>query len=207
MFIERVKENFGVNEPIFTEEFLKLFPDYSRAQVFRFIKKSVEKGEINHFDKGVYYIPKKTFFGMSTISVESIIEKKYLLNESEIFGVYSGIKLLNDFSVTTQVPAVIEVVSNNESAKCREITIHGRRFILRRSRFKIDKDNASVYTILQLFNDFGKETKLNSFSKQILIDYMDENGITGKQLLDLSLKFPPRTTQNLIGSGLLNVIA
>lgn len=205
MFIERVKEKFGVNEPIFTEELIELFSDYSRVQVFRLIKKAKENGEIVQFDKGVYYMPRKTFFGMSTISVDSVIEKRYLWNENDVFGVYSGIKLLNAFSVTTQVPAVIEVVSNNESAKYREITIQGRRFILRRSRFKIDKENAAGYTILQLFSDFGKETKLNGLSKQILIDYMKEKGISGKQLLDLSLKFPPKTTQNLIGSGLFSL--
>ena len=40
MFIERLKEKFNTNEPIFTEEVLELFPDFSRAQVFRFIKKA-----------------------------------------------------------------------------------------------------------------------------------------------------------------------
>jgi len=204
MFAERLKEKFNTNEPIFTEEILGLFSDYSRAQIFRYIKKAKENGDIAQFDKGIYFIPKKTFFGVSTITADMVIEKKYLRNENKIFGVYSGIKLLNAFSVTTQMPAVVEIVTNNESAKYREIQVKNRCFILRRSRCMINKDNAAAYTILQLFSDFGKETKLNSFSRQILIDYMKEKGINGKQLLDLSLKFPPKTTQKLIGSGLLN---
>ena len=52
MFIERLSEKFNINEPIFTEEILGLFPEYSRPQIFRFIKKAEEK-------KGVF----KRLFG------------------------------------------------------------------------------------------------------------------------------------------------
>ena len=106
------------------------------------------------------------------------------------------------FSVTTQVPAVIEIVSNNESSKCRQITIKGRRFILRKSRFEINRENVYEYLILQLFNDFSNETKLNNTSRKKLLDYIKEKGITQKNLLDMALKFPARTTQKLIRSGL-----
>ena len=204
MFIERLNEKFNTNEPIFTEEILELFSDYSRAQVFRYINKAKIEGLIVQFDKGVYYLPTNTFFGISVISVDSVIEKKYLRNNHDVFGVYSGLRLLNAFSVTTQFPAVIEIVSNNESSKCRDITIQGRHFILRRPRFKIDKNNVAIYTILQLFSDFGKETILDELSKRILIDYINENGIDLKQLLEFSLKFPTKTTYNLLRSGLIN---
>jgi len=46
MFIERLSEKFNINEPIFTEEILGLFPEYSRAQVFRYIGKAKENKEI-----------------------------------------------------------------------------------------------------------------------------------------------------------------
>ena len=43
MFTERVKSSFATNEPIYTEEIIGLFPDYSRPQIFRFIKEAEEK--------------------------------------------------------------------------------------------------------------------------------------------------------------------
>ena len=43
MFAERVKSSFATNEPIYTEEIIGLFPDYSRPQIFRFIKEAEEK--------------------------------------------------------------------------------------------------------------------------------------------------------------------
>lgn len=203
MFIERIKENFQINEPIFTQEILDLFSDYSRAQVFRFINTAKDRGEIVQFDKGIYYLPKMTYFGMSNISVDSVIEKKYLSNKNDNYGVYSGIRLLNMFSVTTQVPVVIEIVSNNESSKCRQITIKGRRFILRRSRFEINRDNVYEYVILQLFNDFSNQTKLNDLAKKKLLEFMEEKGVTVQKILELSLKFPANTIKKLLKSGLL----
>ena len=203
MFIERIKENFQINEPIFTQEILDLFSDYSRAQVFRFINTAKDRGEIVQFDKGIYYLPKMTYFGMSNISVDSVIEKKYLSNKNDNYGVYSGIRLLNMFSVTTQVPVVIEIVSNNESSRCRKITIKGRRFIVSKSRCEINNENVFTYYILQLFSEFSNQTKLNDLAKKKLLEFMEEKGVTVQKILELSLKFPANTIKKLLKSGLL----
>ena len=208
MFIERLSEKFNINEPIFTEEILELFPEYSRAQVFRYIGKAKEKKEIVQFAKGVYYIPNITFWGdLSSITADSVIEKKYLRNADQTYGIFGGVKLLNNFSVTTQMAAVIEVVTNNETTRCREIEINGRRFILRKSRCEINKNNYAAYTILQLFNDFTEQDKLDESSRRRLFEYIKNRKVTQKQLLDLSMQFPARTTKKLIGSGVINEIA
>ena len=208
MFIERLSEKFNINEPIFTEEIIGLFPEYSRAQVFRYIGKAKENKEIVQFAKGVYYIPNITFWGdLSSITADSVIEKKYLRNADQTYGIFGGVKLLNNFSVTTQMAAVIEVVTNNETTRCREIEINGRRFILRKSRCEINKNNYAAYTILQLFNDFAEQDKLDESSRRRLFEYIKNRKVTQKQLLDLSMQFPARTTKKLIGSGVINEIA
>lgn len=208
MFIERLSKKFNVNEPILTEEILGLFPEYSRAQVFRYIEKAKRSNVIVQFTKGVYYIPTITFWGeFSTITVDSVIEKKYLRYADQTYGIYSGIKLLNNFSITTQMAAVIEIVTNNETTRCREINIGGRKFILRKSRCEIDKNNYAVYTILQLFNDFSQQDRLDESSRRILLEYIKNYKVTQKQLLELSTQFPAQTTKKLIMSGIINEIA
>ena len=97
MLIERIKETYKSNEPIFTEELLRLFPDYSRVQIFRMINVAEKQGELIRYAKGIYYIPQKTRFGNSTITADDVIKKRYLKNDSNVYGVYSGIKLLNAF--------------------------------------------------------------------------------------------------------------
>ncbi len=204
MFTERVKSSFATNEPIYTEEIIGLFPDYSRPQIFRFIREAEEKKEIVNFAKGIYYIPRNTFIGLSTITADTVIARRYLKWNGEVFGVYGGLKLQNMFSVTTQVPNIYEIVSNNESAKRREVKMDGRTFILRKSRFEINKDNANAYMIMELFNNLNGE-KIDEFARRRLINFMREKGITKEQLMDVAMKFPAKALKNLIGSNILNV--
>ena len=84
MLINKIKEKFNINQPIFTEEIMELFPQYSRPYIFRLINNLEKSGELIRYSKGVYFIPKKTFFGVSTITADSVIEKKYLKCESRI---------------------------------------------------------------------------------------------------------------------------
>ena len=189
MFMQRLKEQFNVNEPIFTEEIMQLFPEYSRMQVFRFINKAEEDKEIIRYTKGVYFIPKMTEFGMSTITAGDIARKKYIGWKEDVYGIISGIKLLNDFAVTTQLPAIVEIVTNNETSRGREITIKNRRFILKKSRVEINKENAAAYTVLQLFDEFGKETKLDEYASGLVSKYVRQQGVTKAQLLNLAANF------------------
>lgn len=76
MFIEKLSKNFNTNEPIFTEEILSLFKEYSHAQVFRYIDKAKNNMELIQFTKGVYYIPTITFWGdLSMITTDSVVKK------------------------------------------------------------------------------------------------------------------------------------
>lgn len=207
MLMNKISEKFNINEPIFTEEIMALFPQYSRPYIFRLLNELEKSSELIRYSKGVYFIPKKTFFGLSTITADAVIEKKYLKEYNNIYGIYSGLRLLNLFSVTTQVPNVIEIVTNNETMRCREINLNGRTFVLRKSRFNIDKNNVSAYMVLQLFNDLGTKTKLDDFAQRRLLNFIQEKSISQQQLLTLAMKFPAQTMKNLIGSGILNGIA
>lgn len=207
MFIERVKKKYKVNEPIFTKEILELFNEFSRAYVFRLIRKAIKKGELVKFNNGVYFIPKNTNLGSSTILADDVVEKKYLQNGNAIFGVCAGLALQNSFLMTTQVPFTIEIVTNNESTRRRKIEIDGRRFILRKSRLPITKENEGAYTIIQLFYELGTKTKLNRWAKKLVINYINEKSISSKDLLEVAASFPSRAIKGLITSGLLNEIA
>lgn len=207
MFIEKLREKFNINEPIFTNEILELFDEFTRAYVFRLINKAKDMGELVQFDNGVYYIPQKTILGISTITADDVINKKYIQNGNNIYGVYSGLKLQNIFSVTTQMPNTVEIVTNNETMRCRKVEIDGRRFILRKSRCPISKTNADAYTVLQLFNDMGTRMKLDNWAKEKVIRFIKINNVSARELMNLATVFPAQTTKNLIVSGVLNEIA
>ena len=206
MLVERLKEKFTINEPIFTNEILEMFSEYSRAYVFRLIDKAEKNGELINFDSGIYFLPKKNVIGISTITVEDVVDKKYVCYKDEVYGVYSGLNLQNMFSVTTQMPNTIEIVSNNVSMRCRKITIDGRTIILRKSRCKIDSSNAKAYTILQLLTDMGHIVEIDDRTRESIAKYMEKNKVNIAELVSLAKVFPAQTTKKLMYSGLLNDI-
>ncbi len=208
MFIEKVKECYDTNEPIFTDELLSMFNDYSRAQVFRLIEEAKSNNELIQFDRGVYYIPKITFWGeSSSLSLDAVIEKKYLKCKSDIYGVYGGIKLLNLFSATTQMASTIEVVTNKETTWRRKIKLKGRTFLLRKPRYEITNSNYAEYMILQMYSDLEDNDRIDENARTKIRRFCMDNGIHGRQLLNSALQFPKRTISNLVKSGLIDELA
>ncbi len=204
MLVERLKTKFNSNEPIFTNEILEMFKEYSRAYIFRLIDNAEKKGEIINFVPGVYYLPTKSVIGISTITTDDVVRKKYIGYKDDVYGVYSGLGLKNMFSVTTQMPSTIEIVSNNESARCRKIIIDGRTVILRKSRCKIDSNNSKAYTILQLLSKIKSNESLDERARDSITKYMKENNVNSSDLISLARVFPAQTTKNLMYSGVLD---
>ena len=207
MFIERLKRKFNTNEPILTSEIMDLFSEYSRAYVFRLIEKAEQNGELVKFFTGIYYIPTNSLIGLSTITVEDVINKKYIKYNSKFYGIYSGLVLKNAFSLTTQMPNTIEIVTNNESMRRRKIVIDGREIILRKSRCEITSDNVSAYTVLQVITEMAIEEYMEDRTRQSILKYMKMNNVTSGDLLSLVRVFPAQTTKKLLYSGVLNEFA
>ena len=205
--IERLKNKFGVNQPIFTNEILEVMNDYSRPRVFKLIKKAEQDESIVKFDKGIYYIPTKTRYGNSLISVEQVIKKKYISDNDEVFGIYGGLQMQQNFLITLQVPNTIEVVTNKETMWVRETKLKNRNIILRKSRIPITKENVNAYTILELFSNIDIKKYLDDTSIQReVIHFIKEKEIKLKDLYPLTGAFPSKTTRNIMESGIINEI-
>lgn len=204
MLVAALSEKFNRNEPIFTNEILDCFQDYSRAYVFRLIKKAVEKQELVYFDSGVYYLPTQSSIGLSTITAEDVAKKRYIGDGKEVYGIYSGLNLQNIFSLTTQMPNVLEIVTNRETTRCRQVEIDGRRFVLRRSRCMINKENIDAYKILQLFSEIAPDVCIKQQVRSALCSYMKEKKVGLNDIVSLANVFPAKAMKNLILSGVFN---
>ena len=202
MFIDKLQAKYEPNEPIFINEILDEFSEYSRGYVFKLIKKAEEKDELVNFSTGVYFIPTKTILGLSTITTEDVVEKKYISSKNETFGIYSGLQLQNMFNLTTQMTNTIEVVTNNESMRKRKIEINGRRVILRKSKVNITKDNVNEYMLLQLMTEIG--SNINEISRERIKKFINRRNIDYKIIIKLASHFPSKAIKNLIISGVLD---
>lgn len=207
MLIEKIKKEFSPGEPILTREILCLAQEYTKAYVFRLISEAEEKGELVRFDQGVYYLPSRG--GFFDPGAEDVARKKYISNKGNVYGIYGGLTLQNMFALTSQVPMKVEVITNLESARCREVEIGGVRFILRKSRVNITKENARAYTVLQLLSEV-KDVAERFFDAGVrarILAYLREGKVSAEQLFSLVKAFPARTAKNLIRSNIAYEIA
>ena len=208
MFLDIIIKRFGYNTPIFTQEILDLFSFYSRPRVFQLIKEAENNGRIIRYDKGIYYVPTTTEIGISSISINQVVNKKYIQNEKETFGIYGKSVIDVNFFISTLIPNTIEVITNNEARKYREITIRNRKVVLRKSRCKITSNNYPAYTILELFTsiDLGQYYRSDEIRKAIS-EYIDELKIKRKDIDELICYFPKKTRKKIEESGVTDEFA
>ncbi len=204
MLVDILKKRFKLNEPIFTSEILEIMQEYSRQRVYQMISEATKNGTLVRFDNGIYYLPKETEFGLSTLSIDSVVNKKYIKNNGNTFGIYGKYVIELNFLVSYQVPNLIEVITNNESRRVREISIRGQRVLLRKSRVPITNENEGAYTLMELFNNMDiRQFQENSMIRDSVLNYVKEKQITRSSLINLADAFPSKVMKNIAISGVL----
>lgn len=122
---------YSVNEPIFLSEIS--IPGIQAAVMRQQLKKLTEDGRVKRFDTGIYFLPGKSIFRSgTTLSVEEVIRKKYLMNGTERCGYLSGIRFANQLGITTQVSSVYEIYTNKATKDYRETRMANIKVILRK---------------------------------------------------------------------------
>ncbi len=204
MIKEAIIEKYGYDTPVFTKEILEMFPEYSEVYVFRKLKEEKENGEISSLDRGIYYISEKYEFGNTTITPLQAMKKRYMEDGDDVYGVYGGFTLQNMFGLIEQMPNTVEIISNNESTRKREVMVGNMTFILRKSRVTITRENAPTYMVLELFSE-ENSLALNPSAEamQIIKKYMEKNNITRTQLIEMSHYFPKRGVINMVNNGII----
>ena len=196
---EYLKDKFGCNEPIYISEIR--FKDYSRSWIFSQLKKLVESGEIKRFDRGIYYFSVKTLFGDSLLDPYKVLVRRFLSDGNNIYGYFAGAYLLNRTGLSTQVPALIELVSNNEKTRVRDIEIGKTRIRVRRSRTTVTKENITTLQFLDLMNSVTLAS-MDETKKFMLRRYIKESGVTRNAVTQYANLFPTKVMENIIESGI-----
>lgn len=204
---EYIEKSFKPNEPIFLSE-LKI-SDIKEVTVRQQIKKLIDAGLLKRFDSGIYYLPKKSIFKAgSTISIDDVVKKKYLLDGKSCCGYISGILFANQLGLTTQVPYVYEIYSNKATTDYRETELSNFRIILRNPYCKVSEQNVTILQFLDLLKDVVdiSEVEGDELKKQ-LINYMKKSGIEFDNMKPYLQYYPERIYKNMYEVGLLNGIS
>ena len=204
--VNRLQSRYDFNTPIFTDEIFEVMNDYSRPRIYQLIAEAVENKLLLRFDNGVYYLPTRTVLGYSKLNPQKVVEKRYISFGNDVYGIYSGVQLLNAMGLSDQVPATVEVLTNNESMRYREVTVGYLKVILRKARIPISANNVNIFTLWELFNMLNPKIMKKGIDYGKVIAFINERNISAKEILSYTNFFPARAAKNLINSGVLHEI-
>ena len=199
--LQTLIEKYDYNEPIILKDVKidGISDDYIR-QVF---SRLVKSGQIERYDQGVYYIPKVTLLGKSKIPAKKVYEKKFISDRKSTFGFYTGLALQNAIGLTTQVPNTIEIMTNREKSRLRELAVGNQKLRLRKARTTVTSRNVKALQLLELMNSIDIK-KLSNKEKQAILTYVRSQNIKKNDVIPYISYFPAKVSKNLIESGIMN---
>lgn len=197
---EYLIDQYGYNEPILVNELT--YEEYSKPWINKELATLCASGKLIRFVKGVYYAPKMTVLGPSKLNPQRVIEKKYIASGNEQNGYYSGAFFLNQIGLSTQVPNAVEIYTNAEAAKVREVMVGPMRVILRRARTPINKNNAAVQSFLELMNTVSPSF-FDEERRGITESFIRDSGITKSDITKYAGVFPDKAMRTLVESEII----
>ena len=204
MLYDYLIETFGFNEPIFITDID--FNNYSKIWISKELARLCESNQIVRYEKGIYYIPQDTIFGKSSLNPNKVIKRKYLSDNGNSIGFFTGTTALQQIGLSTQMPNIPEIQTNNEISKLRRVKVGSQEIILRKARTKINNENIAVLQFLEIMNSTAA-SYFDDVRKAILKEWIRKRNITRQLVTEYAPVFPDRTMRNLVESGVIYYVA
>lgn len=179
------------DEPLFLEEIKQYVINNYKTNEINILKKNInviinrmcKNNILKQFYKGIYYKPVNNIFGEMPLDKNKVIIKKYIKDENgNIKGYITGAKLFNQLGLTTQVPNIINIVTN-ECKNNNEYKNEKLGVIIRKPKIKIDNDN---YMYLQLFDIINNKDQINievDNEDEIIYSFIEENKLNFEKII------------------------
>ena len=196
-------ENYGYNEPIFLNELS--VDGMSENAIRQSVKRLVAGGFLERYDNGIYYIPKRNdLLGKSYLDPSVVVMRKYVKSKDQIYGYVTGISFANQLGLTTQMPAVIEVVTNREATNGRLVTVGNQRVRIKKPTIFVSESNAELLQFLDGVSQAEKYTELSiEETRDVLRAYVRRMCFTKEQLAEVSPVLTGATAKRLIEWGMI----
>ena len=206
MLWEYITDNYDQGEPIIASDIEIGLSESNKRRQFKIL---VDSGKLKRFDNGIYYIPKKSKLGGEVcIPPDVFVQKKYVARNNRILGYYSGYTFANQIGISTQVPYIQEIVTNEIGNPIKRLNLNGRTFVIRKARTQLTETNVKVLQLLDLLKDIEMYSELDRDElRECLLKYINNNKIT-KALVDMYLPlFPDKIYKSIYETRIINVFA
>ena len=179
------------NEPIFIEDIkeyiMQFYNEKEKENVFNNVKailnRLTKENIIKTAYKGIYYIPIENIFGEIPLATRKIVKYKYLVDKlGNVKGYVTGATLFNQVGLTTQVPNVIDIATN-ECKNYNKYTNNYLNTIIRKPKIEVTTEN---YKYLQLFDLIENKDNINievDNEDQILYDFIEKNKLDFEKII------------------------
>ena len=196
-------ENYGYNEPIFLNDLS--IDGMSENAVRQSVKRLVASGFLERYDNGIYYIPKRDgLLGKSYLDPSVVVMRKYVKSKVEIYGYVTGLSFANQLGLTTQMPAIIEVVTNREATNGRVVVVGNQRVRIKKPTILVSDSNAGLLQFLDGVSQAEKYTELSiEETRDVLGAYVRRMCFTKEQLAEVSPVITGATAKRLIEWGMI----
>ena len=200
-----LKELYDYSEPIFLKDIR--IGRKSKTAIRKELSRGVEKGLISRKKQGVYYFEENSDIPKD-LSFENVVEIKFIKKDCglpglyfDIYGYYTGQTFLHLIGISQQVPAVLEITTNNTSCK-RVYQFNNFKAVLRKGRIKIDRFNYQILQFLDMFNFLSDEEVREH--KQLIYDYILKCGFSRRDFEKYIVLYKLRVNRLITMEGLLN---
>ena len=202
MLLEYINNNYKNGEPILLEEIEYKNKDALRQEM----KRLTDMGFLVRAYNGVYYKAYKTIFNTNgKMSIEKYIDKKFISESSSKIGYITGLSLANKYGFTTQVPAQIEITSNNATTKQRKVEVDGHILIIYSPVVEINEENISSLQFLDLMQNIDKYSELDGEElNNKLKEFVEKTNVNFNIVKDIISLYPDRVYKNIYNGGLMN---
>ena len=185
-------EQYPKNEPIFIEDIKKYIiqENENNKENKENISKNInvilnrlkKEGIIKAEYKGVYYKPIINMFGEMGLDHRKLIKLKYLKDrQGNTKGYIVGAKLYNKLGLTTQVPNVTEIVTNE--CKYHKQYDERLRVYINKPKIKITNEN---YIYLQFIDILSNKENINieiENANEIIYEIIKENKLDFEKII------------------------
>ncbi len=152
MLYEYIIQYYKEGEPIFFADLP--VSDITKSAANQQLKTLCNNGKLAKYETGVYYIPKKSLLKSAVgPNADMVAKYRFISRGGNVDGFYTGNTFANQLGISTQVPRVIEIVSNNTNSAPREIEIGNRKFYVRKPIVRVTKENVYVLQMLELLKN------------------------------------------------------
>lgn len=140
----------------------------SRSYVTFLLSKLYKEKKIDKTVNGKYYIPKEGILGALPVSKEEDVIQRYITDGRNIYGVFSGYRILNKWGLSQQYTIQKDVVTNKISShtyymKKLNVRLKKSRFVITNKNYKI----AELFEVLKSYENKTLNENISNMEQQI----------------------------------------